>query len=130
MKEAKEASRPPPRKISITPRRVGSGWESWSAVIHCAPCRRNHSGSGSPVLWADSPGSNRTHFLGTLHLAQPLRLEQLQAMSNDDCQIQSDFMPSRRISSKIREQRLPRQGDHFRFKQRRGGGEGEAVGRN
>ena len=50
-------------------------------------------------------------------------------MSNDDRQIQSDFVPSCRMSSKIVDQRLPRQGNNFRFK-RRCGGEGKPVGRN
>ena len=67
------------------------------------------------------PGSSRTHFHVTLHLAQPHRLEQVQAMSNDDRQIHGDFIPSRRMSGKILDQRLTRQGDNFRF-QRRGRG--------
>src|SRR5208337_481364 len=129
MKETKEASRPPPRKIPITRRRVGSGWESWSAVIHCAPCRRKTQDrdrhSHGPI-----PRSSGTHFHGTLHLAHPHRLRQLQAMSDDDCEVQSDFVPSRRIRYKIPLQRLARQGDNFRFMQRGCGCEGEPIRRN
>jgi hypothetical protein len=38
-------------------------------------------------LMGDSSGSSRTHFQVTLHLAQPPRLELVQAVSNDDRQI-------------------------------------------
>src|ERR1035437_7724086 len=50
-------------------------------------------------------------------------------MSDDDCQIQSDLTPSRRVSSKVLAQRFPRQGDYFRVR-RRGGTKGESVRRN
>ena len=66
---------------------------------------------------------------GTLHLAQPHGLKQLQAMPNDHCQILSNRAAGCWMSDKICVQCLPRQDDHFRFK-KRGGGEGEQVGWN
>src|SRR5208283_602751 len=122
MKEAKEASRPLPRKTPITRRRMSSGWESWRRFISPRSFAQEPLGIGSSIP-RPPPKSSRTHLHGTLHLAQPHRLKKLQAMPNDDCQIQCDFAAGRRIGGKIVEQRLPRQSDHFRLKQRRGGGE-------
>ena len=52
----------------------------------------------------------------TLHLSQPHRLEQLQAVANHNCQVQSEFVPDDWIRDEMFAQLFPRQNDDFCLK--------------